>query len=101
MNLTDVQLMLDITADRADPGIILKLSEPFLPDIHQLEKDGYFSMVNSVVLGDADTGELLFSYNKTHKDKTWDIIIPVVGIALVAFAYIEGAFQIVLDAVTV
>ena len=65
MSLTDVQLMLDITAVRTDSGIVLKLSEPFLPDIHQLEKDGYFSMVNSVVLGDADTGELLFSYNKS------------------------------------
>lgn len=44
---------------------------------------------------------LLFSYNKTHKDKTIDVIIPVAGLALVAFAYLEGAFQIILDAVTV
>ena len=43
---------------------------------------------------------MLFSYNKKHKDNTLDIIIPIAGIALVAFAYIEGAFQIILDAVT-
>ena len=64
MSLTDVQLMLDLTAERRGSELVLKLSEPFLPDIHQLEQDGYFSMMNSVVLGDADTGELLFSYNR-------------------------------------
>lgn len=64
MSLTDVQLMLDITAERRGSEIILKLSEPFLPDIHQMENEGYFSMVNSVVLGDTVTGELLYSYNK-------------------------------------
>ncbi len=74
MSLTDIQLMLDMTAERRETAIILKLSEAFCPDIYQLKEDGYFSMVNSVVLGDADTGEVLFSYNK-------DTSVPVASLS--------------------
>ena len=37
---------------------------------------------------------LLFSYNKTHKNKKVDTLIPVAGIALVAFIYLEGMYQV-------
>ena len=37
---------------------------------------------------------LLFSYNKIHKDSTLDIIIPVVGVGLFAFVYIEGLYEV-------
>lgn len=39
---------------------------------------------------------LLFNYNKTHENKTMDIVIPLAGIALVAFVYIEGIFQVLI-----
>ncbi len=37
---------------------------------------------------------LLFSYKKTHKNPKIDIAIPVVAIAVIAFIYIEGVFQV-------
>ena len=64
MSLTDIQLMLDFTAKRDASGLVLKLSEPFVPDINLLSQAGYFTMMDSVVIGDSDTGELLFTYNQ-------------------------------------
>jgi len=39
---------------------------------------------------------LLFSYNKTHKDKTMDLLIPFIGIIMVIFAYIEAIYEIIM-----
>ncbi len=36
---------------------------------------------------------LLFSYTRTHKNKTLDSFIPIAGIALIALIYIEGGYQ--------
>ena len=38
---------------------------------------------------------LLFSYTRTHKNKTLDLIIPILGIVLIAFVYLEGLFEFV------
>ena len=35
---------------------------------------------------------MLFSYSKQHKDKKFDQLLPVAGIALVIFAIIETLF---------
>ena len=37
---------------------------------------------------------LLFSYNRTYKNKKPDLIIPVAGIALTIFVYIEGMYWV-------
>ena len=37
----------------------------------------------------------LYSYTKTHKEKIIDIIIPIGGIALTAFVYLEVIYQII------
>ena len=61
MNLTDLQLMLDLTAERPDRvNVVLDPLRPFEPDLKQLEEEGFFDATNAVVLGDADTGEILF-----------------------------------------
>ena len=39
---------------------------------------------------------MLFSYNKVHKDKTIDLILPFVGIVLVLIAYAEAIYEILL-----
>lgn len=65
MNLTDIQLMLDITLSfTEDGGIDIHTDEPFRPDIEELNASGYFSYTNGVLLGDADTGEILFSFSR-------------------------------------
>lgn len=64
MSLTDVQLMLDLTASRPDwDTLVLDPNVPFAPDPRELASEGYFDAVSAVVLGDADTGEILFCRN--------------------------------------
>ena len=38
---------------------------------------------------------LLYSYTRAHKNNTIDIIIPVIGIGLTAFVYIESIYQVI------
>ncbi|MBE5762697.1 MAG: hypothetical protein E7338_00545 [Clostridiales bacterium] len=40
---------------------------------------------------------LLFSYTKSHKYQSIDIILPMVGVALFVLVYIEGAYEIALN----
>lgn len=37
---------------------------------------------------------LLFSYTREHKNALVDILIPIAGIGLIAFVYLEGLFQL-------
>ncbi len=39
---------------------------------------------------------MLFSYNKTHREKNMDLIIPFVGIILLVFAYGEAIYEIII-----
>ena len=39
---------------------------------------------------------LLFSYSKTHQEKTTDLIIPFIGILLLVFAYGEAIYEIII-----
>ena len=62
LSLTDVQLLLDLTASRPDrDSLTLDPDKPFAPDPRELAQEGYFDAISAVVLGDADSGELLFS----------------------------------------
>ena len=62
LSLTDVQLLFDLTAERRDDGaLLLDPDRPFEPDLKELELEGYFDAISAVILGDADTGEILFS----------------------------------------
>ena len=36
---------------------------------------------------------LLFSYTRTHKNKTFDLLIPAIGVVAVVLAFIEGLYQ--------
>ena len=61
MSLTDVQLMLDLTAERpSDDELVIFPNRPFKPDLRELEREGYFDAVSAVILGDADTGDVIF-----------------------------------------
>ena len=62
MSLTDVQLMLDLTAELLDGDtLLLDPGRPFKPDPQILMREGYFDAVSAVLLADADTGEILFA----------------------------------------
>ena len=39
---------------------------------------------------------LLFSYNKTHKEKDLDLLVPFIGIILMIFAYVEAIYEVIM-----
>ena len=39
----------------------------------------------------------LYSYKRQHKDTRIDLLIPIVGIALIALVYVEGIYQFILE----
>lgn len=61
MSPADVQLMLDLSIEYEDGKLCLYTDRPFAPDVFALRDEGYFDVFNSVLVGDADTGEVLFS----------------------------------------
>ena len=63
MSLTDIQLMLDITAEFTEEGIRLYPDRPFRADLKELDRAGYFDAFSAVLVADADTGDILFSRN--------------------------------------
>ena len=61
MGLTDIQLLLDLTASwDGDDTLVLDPAVPFAPDLNELARAGYFDAIGAIVLGDADTGEILY-----------------------------------------
>lgn len=61
ISLTDLQLMLDVTAEFVGNNCVRIYTDvPFNPDIRALEASGYFNYISSVVLGDADTGIIIY-----------------------------------------
>ena len=63
MSLTDIQLMLNITAEFTEEGIRLYPDRPFRADLEELDRAGYFDAFSAVLVADADTGDILFSRN--------------------------------------
>ena len=68
LSLADVQLLLDLTA-RFDSAGVLRLDPnvPFVPDLYALKREDYFGAFNAVLVGDADTGEILFSNGRAWR----------------------------------
>ena len=66
LSLTDVQLALDLTAGYEDGILVLDPGRPFKPDPKELVNAGYFDAISAVILGDADSGEILF-YRDGHR----------------------------------
>ena len=72
------------------------------PEGAELAEDFYLSHLNALGLGDSvlllllSPLMLLFSYTRTHKNKTLDTFIPFAGIALIVLVYIEGGYQFLL-----
>lgn len=74
MSLTDVQLMLNTPLQMLEPfRLRLHPEESFTVDIKALDDSGYFDQFNGILVGDADSGEILFATNH-------DRIAPVASI---------------------
>ena len=51
-------------------------------------------LIGGVVLMSTIPFILLFDFQKTHKNKLIDTVIPIVGVGLVVFTYVEGIFEV-------
>ncbi len=88
MNLTDIQLLFDLSIERnADGSFRLYPGRAFEPDIQALERDGFFDAINAVVLGDADTGEMLYTWQDSRS-------VPIASLSkLMSYLLIAEAVQ--------
>lgn len=63
MMITDLAMLLDLDIAASDTGALLvNTQEPFCVSPAELEQAGYFYGVNSVLVGDAATGEVYYQY---------------------------------------
>ena len=86
MNMIDVQMILDLEIEPLDE-LTLRLhpERPFAPEPESLAREGYFDAYNGVLIGDADTGEILFSRNH-------DRVAPIASITkLMSYLLIREA----------
>ena len=68
LSLADVQLLLDLTIRRDGAGVLrIEPDVPFAPDPYALKQEDYWGAFNAVLVGDADTGEVLFSVNRAWR----------------------------------
>ena len=94
MNLIDIQLLFDVTIERnADGSLRLYPERPFAPEIPLLERAGFFDSFNAVILGDADTGEILYS---REAERSFPIasLSKLMGYLLVAEAVNAGRVRL-------
>ncbi len=65
ISLTDLMLLFDIGAEfTASDAVRLYPEKTFAADLESLKKEGYFDTVNSVLVGNAETGMIRFSVNQ-------------------------------------
>lgn len=63
MAIADIAMILDVDLAVTDAGVMeIDTGEPFCADPADLERAGYFEAVNSVLIGDASTGEVYYQY---------------------------------------
>lgn len=87
MSVADVQLMLDLSAEYEGGTLYLYTDRPFAPDVPALRDEGYFDMFNSVLVGDADTGDVLFSVSSGRP-------VPVASLSkLMTYLLVAEALQ--------
>ena len=79
--------------------VVLGILSNHVPEGAELTEDMIMSHLTALGLGESillllmAPIMLLFSYTRTHKNKTLDSFIPIAGIALIALIYIEGGYQ--------
>lgn len=87
MSLADVQLMLDLNAEFDGDTLCFHTDRPFSPDVPALADEGYFDMFNSVLVGDAETGDVLFSVSSGRP-------VPVASLSkLMTYLLVAEALQ--------
>ena len=68
IKIVDFSLALDIDADYSAKNTLkINTAKGFVVDIDQLDQDGYFSFLHGTVLGNGDTGKILYSSKKDSK----------------------------------
>lgn len=60
-----------------------------------IQEVGHLGIGSSVVLIPVAPLILLFSYNRTHKNHSIDLLIPPVGVAVIVLIYLEFLYQVI------
>lgn len=67
MMITDLAMLLDVDVSASDgDSLLIRTKEPFGVSPAALEEAGYFYGVNSVLAGDATTGEIYYGYQSSE-----------------------------------
>ncbi|MBR5093550.1 MAG: D-alanyl-D-alanine carboxypeptidase, partial [Oscillospiraceae bacterium] len=74
MSLADIQLMLDIPIELHEDGLRLYPGQRFRADVPALDELGWFDCFSAVLLGDADTGEILYA-------RCGEVPVPIASIS--------------------
>lgn len=65
MRPLDVGMAFDLNLTMQDAShVAIDTEKPFTVDIEAMKKEGYFDIVRSVLVGNAETGEILFATNR-------------------------------------
>ncbi len=73
--------------------------------IKHIEVDFFWNVFNAYEIGQSGSlllaipFILLYSYTRGHKNTLIDLFVPIIGIGLLAFVYLEGIYQIILSGV--
>lgn len=71
----------------------LQVDTAALDVVSMLERASAFNLGESFPLLLLAPIMLLFSYTRTHKNKTIDVLIPAIGVSGIVIAYLEGLYQ--------
>ena len=85
MNIVDIQLMLDMPIEKENGMWALRTDRPFQTDLESLRQSGFFDGLNSVLLADADSGEVLFQLKP-------DEVLPIASLTkLLSYVVLKDA----------
>ena len=85
MNMVDIQLMLDMPIEKENGMWALRTDRPFQTDLESLRQSGFFDGLNSVLLADADSGEVLFQLKP-------DEVLPIASLTkLLSYVVLKDA----------
>lgn len=80
-----------------DTGAVDNITAERLAEaLHMVEAWGFCETVDMITITPLI---LLFSYTKVHKNKMLDIVVPIVGVVLVAYVFADGIFGVICELV--
>ncbi|MCF0229741.1 MAG: D-alanyl-D-alanine carboxypeptidase [Parasporobacterium sp.] len=88
MSTLDIQMLFDVKIEYANGVYNILSGEKFSVDLNELDANGHFDYLHSVLLGDATTGEIIYANNE-------DIPVPIASTTkLMTYLLVERMIEI-------